>query len=82
MIKRLSSGIIVKSTYGREIVSVDDDYVKLASDSVSSMTALGVPGLNPVDLFPFCEYLRMITVIEILRIQCIMYLRGSRERSS
>ena len=54
-VERLTSGIIVKSTYGREITSNDDDYVKLATNSVSAMTYLGVPGLNLVDLFPLCE---------------------------
>lgn len=55
VMKRMSSGIIVKSTYGREIASNDDDYVKLAAATMVAMASLGVPGLNAVDLFPFCE---------------------------
>ena len=56
VMKRLSSGIIVKSTYGREITSNNDDYVKLAAATMAAMTSLGVPGLNAVDLFPFREF--------------------------
>lgn len=55
MMKRLGSGIIVKSTYGRDIASNDDDYVKLATNTTVTMASLGIPGLNPVDLFPFRE---------------------------
>ena len=72
----------MKSTYGREIHSNEDDYVKLASDSVSSMTSLGVPGLNPVDLFPFRECPLTTNDSESSRFQCATYLHGFRECSS
>lgn len=48
---------MVKSTYGHEITSIEDEYVKLAADAVTSTTALGIPGLNPIDLFPLREYI-------------------------
>ena len=51
----MSSGTIVKSTYGHEIMSNDDDYIKLAADAIIGVASLGVFGLNPVDLFPFRE---------------------------
>ena len=48
----MSSGIIVKSTYGYDIISSDDEYIKLAIRTAEELTSLGVPGLTVVDMFP------------------------------
>lgn len=54
-LSRLSAAIVVKSAYGHEILSNDDEYVKLAAVATSTALSLGAPGLNIVDLLPFCE---------------------------
>ena len=52
---RLTSGTVVKSTYGHDIKSNDDDYVKMASEAVIAATSLGMMGLTPLDFVPIRE---------------------------
>lgn len=42
----------MRVTYGHQILSDDDEYVKLANISLESVSEVGVPGGTPVDLFP------------------------------
>lgn len=51
----MSSGSVVKSTYGHEIASNNDEYIKLASNALIDVLSLGMIGLNYVDAFPFCK---------------------------
>ena len=52
---RFTAGTVVKSTYGHEVKSNDDELVQLATEAVIAATSLGMMGLTPVDFAPFCE---------------------------
>ncbi|KAI5119697.1 hypothetical protein M0805_003582 [Coniferiporia weirii] len=54
---RMSSANIVKITYGHDILSDDDGYVNLAVACTSRAAAAGIPGMTPVDLLPFIQYI-------------------------
>lgn len=51
----MTAATIVKMTYGHEILTNDDSYIKLAIDAIGDALKLGVTGLTPVDLFPICR---------------------------
>lgn len=53
---RSSAGVVVKSTYGYDILSNNDGYIKLAADALIANASLGTIGLNPIDVLPFCKY--------------------------
>ena len=52
----MTAATMVKATYGYNIESHDDDYIKLASNAIISVGSLGVVGLNPIDFFPICLF--------------------------
>ena len=54
-IPRNSAGTIVRSTYGHEIESNEDGYIKLASDAIVAANSIAVPGLNLIDIAPICK---------------------------
>lgn len=56
---RLAAGAMVKSTYGFEIQSSDDAYVRLAIEALTSVVSLGLIGATTVDVLPFCEIIMM-----------------------
>lgn len=53
----------IMSTYGHAIESNDDDYIKLASRTVTSVLSLGVQGLNAVDNLPFRKSLNTLRCV-------------------
>ncbi|KXN91602.1 O-methylsterigmatocystin oxidoreductase [Leucoagaricus sp. SymC.cos] len=56
MLRRYSTSIIMRITYGHEIVSDNDHYMKIAEDSGYALTHCGPAGATPVDLFPILQY--------------------------
>lgn len=48
----MSAAVIVKLTYGHEILTNDDSYVKLAAKALGDLLNLGVTGITFVDLIP------------------------------
>ncbi|KAF7424559.1 hypothetical protein PC9H_009866 [Pleurotus ostreatus] len=54
---RFSTSIIMRVTYGHQILSDDDEYLALANTIQESASEVGVPGGTPVDLFPILQYL-------------------------
>lgn len=57
---------MVKSTYGHEIQSNNDQYNTLAAEAFEAVNSLGIPGMTTMDLIPICT--------EILAVPCIRYL--------
>ena len=55
MWSRSSAGVVLKSTYGYDILSNNDGYIKLAADALIANASLGTIGLNPIDVLPFCK---------------------------
>ena len=56
--------------YGHEIESNTDEYIKLASFTITSVLSLGVQGLNPIDNLPFCKY-RIVDSSNIANAMCL-----------
>ncbi|KAF4596650.1 hypothetical protein EYR38_008037 [Pleurotus pulmonarius] len=54
---RFSTSIIMRVTYGHQILSDDDEYVGLANAVQESASEVGALGRTPVDLFPILQYL-------------------------
>ncbi|KAL0960005.1 hypothetical protein HGRIS_011657 [Hohenbuehelia grisea] len=52
-----SVAIVMRITYGRNVDSNNDSYVKIARDAGTALADAGPPGGNPIDLFPFLQYL-------------------------
>ena len=48
----MTSATIVKLTYGHEILTNNDSYIRLTTEAVGSLVQLGVTGMTLVDLFP------------------------------
>ena len=42
----------MKIAYGHQIVSDDDEYVKIADGFASALVGSGVPGMTPPDVMP------------------------------
>ncbi|GLB43241.1 putative cytochrome p450 [Lyophyllum shimeji] len=53
---RFTTAIIIDITYGRQVVSIDDPYVKIAEACAGVAAEAGAIGGTPVDLFPFLRY--------------------------
>ena len=51
----MTAAVVVKFTYGRDVVSTDDELVRVSVAATVKGVALGIPGMTPIDLFPFCE---------------------------
>lgn len=58
----MTAAIVVKFTYGRDVVSNDDELVRVSVDATLQGIALGIPGLTPIDLFPFCRHIHSIII--------------------
>ncbi|KAJ8519138.1 hypothetical protein ONZ45_g3868 [Pleurotus djamor] len=57
LLSRFSTAIAMRIAYGHQIVSDNDEYIKLSNAHISSMSESGNPGANPVDFFPFATSL-------------------------
>lgn len=49
---RYAASIIARATFGREVESMDDAYVKLVEKSNAMTLEVGSPGATIIDLFP------------------------------
>ena len=49
---RLTGGIILKLTYGYEVVDGEDPFINLIEQANGNFNAATVPGAFPVDFFP------------------------------
>ncbi|KAF8073622.1 cytochrome P450 [Lyophyllum atratum] len=56
LLVRYTTAIIVDVTYGHQIVSNDDPYVKIANACGRAAATSGPPGGTPIDLFPVLKY--------------------------
>ncbi|KAI5119693.1 hypothetical protein M0805_003579 [Coniferiporia weirii] len=56
-VNRMSAATVVKLTYGHDIMSDDDKFINLAVIATSRGTAAGMPGMTPVDFFPFLRFI-------------------------
>jgi hypothetical protein len=53
---RFTASVLLQLTYGHRVISTaDDQYVQLSEIAVNGTLESGIPGLMPVDLFPFCQ---------------------------
>ncbi|KAL0953803.1 hypothetical protein HGRIS_004985 [Hohenbuehelia grisea] len=57
LISWFTTALTLKIAYGLNIVSEDDEYIKIAEDMGHIMNNSGSPGGTPVDVFPFLQYL-------------------------
>ncbi|CDO69014.1 hypothetical protein BN946_scf184834.g21 [Trametes cinnabarina] len=57
LIRRYGAAVIMKIAYGHEIVSDDDEYIKMTENVSLAHVDAGDPGTAPVDFFPFLQYL-------------------------
>lgn len=48
----------MKTVYGHEILTDDDDYIELVACATAMTAGLGPPGLTFVDLFPISKSLK------------------------
>ena len=69
---------MVKSTYGYDIESNDDEYIKLVSEGSIAIGSLGVPGLNLVDTKALCKFVNgLLNIVEAHGRQYVLCLHGS-----
>ena len=54
---RYNISTVIKATFGRDIVSVDDELFSLAEQTTQIIRQEDVPGAALVDLLPICECL-------------------------
>lgn len=47
---------IVRVTYGLNVASDDDELISIFAETLHRIVLEGVPGVAPLDLFPFCEF--------------------------
>lgn len=52
--------LIMSTTYGIDVRSVDDKYITNAREALASMNAAGNPGTYLVDVIPLCKCLSAI----------------------
>ncbi|KAL0947285.1 hypothetical protein HGRIS_013405 [Hohenbuehelia grisea] len=52
-----ASALTIKIAYGMDIVSEDDEYVKIAEESADVLNNSGSPGGTPIDLMPFLQHM-------------------------
>ncbi len=51
---RYTTAIVMRIAYGHQIISDDDEFVRIAHDSGYTLNNSGPPGGTAVDLFPIC----------------------------
>jgi hypothetical protein len=54
--QRYSTTLVMKIAYGHQILSDDDEYIKIAEKSTEANARAGSAGMTPPDLLPFCEF--------------------------
>ncbi|KAL0953804.1 hypothetical protein HGRIS_004986 [Hohenbuehelia grisea] len=54
---RFTAALTLRIAYGLDIVSEDDEYVKIAEQSAHVINNSGPPGGTPVDMFPFLQHM-------------------------
>jgi hypothetical protein len=54
--KRYTTTLIMKIAYGYQILSDDDEYIRMAENTSLAVARSGIPGTTPPDLLPFCAY--------------------------
>ncbi|KAI0933847.1 hypothetical protein AcV5_005883 [Taiwanofungus camphoratus] len=57
LVRRFGSAIVMKITYGHQIESDDDEYIKMTENISDAHAEAGDPGSTPVDIFPILKYL-------------------------
>lgn len=55
VICRAIAGTLTMVTYGRQVVTDDDEYVNLVGKATSMTVASGTPGSTLPDFVPFCQ---------------------------
>ncbi|KAF9461370.1 cytochrome P450 [Collybia nuda] len=56
-VRRFSTAIVLRITYGQNITTDDDPFVKITLEAGRTMANGGPPGSTPVDFFPFLKHL-------------------------
>ncbi|KAF8977340.1 cytochrome P450 [Cyathus striatus] len=56
-LQMFAAALIVKVTYGRDIRSDDDPYLKFSDEALDSLVFCGSPGSTPIDFMPFLRFL-------------------------
>ena len=56
----MAAATVVKLAYGHEILTNDDDYIKMAAECLGDVLGTGMTGLTAVDLLPICERISLI----------------------
>jgi hypothetical protein len=54
VIQRYATTLVMKIAYGHQILSDDDEYIKIADIFASAIAGSGSPGTTPPDVMPIC----------------------------
>ncbi|KAH9952213.1 cytochrome P450 [Amylocystis lapponica] len=57
LVRRFGSAVVMKITYGHQIESDDDEYIKMTENVSEAHALAGDPGSTPVDIFPILRHL-------------------------
>ena len=61
--QRFSTTLVMKIAYGYQIVSDDDDYIRIAENISIAGNRSGTPGMAPPDLIPIRMFSPAIDII-------------------
>jgi hypothetical protein len=56
VVQRYSTALVINIAYGHQILSDDDEYIKIAENSSEAIARAGSAGTTPPDLLPICEF--------------------------
>jgi hypothetical protein len=53
---RYATTLVMKLAYGHQILSDDDEYIKIGENFSNAFGKSGSPGTTPPDFMPFCAF--------------------------